>query len=106
MIHVSDLYKSYGQDEVLKGINLTVKSGEIVVIIGPSGTGKSTLLRCINRLETPDKGSVRVGGLCVPEGVHKEKTLVGPCVVRQPLCSRIMPCLRTRQPWKISWRGW
>ena len=76
MIHVSDLHKSYGPDEVLKGINLTVKSGEIVVIIGPSGTGKSTLLRCINRLETPDRGSVQVGGLCVPEGAHKERTLV------------------------------
>ena len=76
MIHVSDLHKSYGQDEVLKGINLTVKSGEIVVIIGPSGTGKSTLLRCINRLETPDKGSVQVGDIYVPEGAHKEKILV------------------------------
>lgn len=76
MIRVSDVYKSFGGEEVLKGINLTVKSGEIVVVIGPSGGGKSTLLRCLNYLEEPDRGDIQVGDLCLTAGPHKEKTLV------------------------------
>ncbi|PWG67785.1 glutamine ABC transporter ATP-binding protein, partial [Enterobacter mori] len=52
------LYKSFGKNEVLKGIDLTVKQGEVVAIIGPSGSGKSTLLRCMNLLETPTSGDV------------------------------------------------
>lgn len=52
--------KSFGTNEVLKDINLTVKDGQVVVIIGPSGSGKSTFLRCLNRLETPSKGKIIV----------------------------------------------
>ena len=58
MLEVKNLKKSFGKKEVLKGINLTVKRGEIVGIIGPSGCGKSTLLKCINLLEKPDSGQV------------------------------------------------
>ena len=54
ILRIQNLHKKFGSSEVLKGLNLTVDEGEVVVIIGPSGTGKSTLLRCINRLETPD----------------------------------------------------
>ncbi|MDY0376269.1 MAG: amino acid ABC transporter ATP-binding protein [Desulfobacterium sp.] len=62
MIKIKSLHKSYGKLEVIKGIDLTVKSGEVVCIIGPSGSGKSTVLRCINRLETPTSGRIIVDG--------------------------------------------
>lgn len=62
MIQVSNLHKSFGKTEVLKGIDLTVTKGEVVSIIGPSGSGKSTLLRCLNGLEKPTSGKVVVAG--------------------------------------------
>ena len=58
MINIKNLYKSFGKNEVLKGIDFTVNQGEVVAIIGPSGSGKSTLLRCMNLLETPTSGEV------------------------------------------------
>ncbi|QBP90547.1 amino acid ABC transporter ATP-binding protein [Bacillus mycoides] len=63
VIELKKLYKSYKHNEVLRGISLTVKKGEVVVIIGPSGSGKSTLLRCLNLLEQPDDGSIRIEDL-------------------------------------------
>lgn len=62
MIEIKNLHKSFGQLEVIKGIDLHVKSGEVVCIIGPSGSGKSTVLRCINKLEEPTSGSIIVDG--------------------------------------------
>lgn len=59
---IQNLKKSFGDNEVLKDINLSISEGEVVCIIGPSGSGKSTLLRCINRLETIDGGQVTVDG--------------------------------------------
>lgn len=61
-VQVKDLHKSYGQNEVLKGINLNVKPNEVVCMIGPSGSGKSTFLRCLNRLEETNSGHVYVDG--------------------------------------------
>lgn len=58
MIHVKDLKKSYGKNNVLNGINEHIKKGEVVVIIGPSGSGKSTFLRCLNLLEEPTSGEI------------------------------------------------
>ena len=58
MIEVCNLKKSFGDLEVLKGVNLSIKKGEIVVILGPSGSGKSTLLRCLNCMEDPTSGNV------------------------------------------------
>ncbi len=58
MISVKNIYKSFGELQVLKGVSLDIEQGEKVVIIGPSGSGKSTLLRCMNLLETPEKGEV------------------------------------------------
>lgn len=63
MIKMIDVYKSFGKNEVLKGINLHVERGEVVVIIGPSGSGKSTVLRCMNYLEEPTSGDVIVDGM-------------------------------------------
>jgi ABC-type histidine transport system ATPase subunit len=53
VIVIKDLYKSFGDLQVLKGISVQVKDSEVVCVIGPSGSGKSTFLRCINLLETP-----------------------------------------------------
>ena len=60
MIRLEDVHKSFGDLEVLKGINLNVKEGEKLVIIGPSGSGKSTLIRCMNYLEEPTSGKVYI----------------------------------------------
>ncbi len=62
-IEIRGLRKSFGDHEVLKGIDLSVTSGEVVCVIGPSGSGKSTLLRTVNRLEEPTAGSVRIEGV-------------------------------------------
>ncbi len=61
-VAIKNLRKSYGTNEVLKGISLDVSPGEVVCLIGPSGSGKSTLLRCVNLLEQPNEGSIHVGG--------------------------------------------
>lgn len=58
MIHVKNLKKSYGKNNVLNGIDQHIKKGEVVVIIGPSGSGKSTFLRCLNLLEEPTSGEI------------------------------------------------
>ncbi|MDQ3107130.1 MAG: ATP-binding cassette domain-containing protein, partial [Actinomycetota bacterium] len=63
MISISGLCKSFGDHEVLRGIDLEVAEREVVCVIGPSGSGKSTLLRCINRLEEPSAGRIVVGGV-------------------------------------------
>lgn len=67
LISITELHKSYGQNEVLKGITLDVKAGEVIALIGKSGSGKSTLLRCINGLEIFQQGSIRVAGTGVME---------------------------------------
>ncbi|MBB5573443.1 MULTISPECIES: amino acid ABC transporter ATP-binding protein [Rhizobium] len=71
LIEVTEVRKSFGANEVLKGINLDVEPGEVIAIIGKSGSGKSTLLRCINGLETIDDGAISVAGAqLLPDDVH------------------------------------
>lgn len=65
IIRLENISKSFGSNRVLKGINLSVKKGEILSIIGPSGAGKTTLLRTLNWLEKPDEGSVTIDGVTV-----------------------------------------
>ena len=88
-IRVEDLHKSYGDHEVLKGVSLTANSGDVISIIGSSGSGKSTWLRCINFLECPTAGRIVVGG--------KEVALVrnrqGDLAVKDP---RQLQQIRTR----------
>ncbi len=67
IVRIEDLHKSYGAEEVLKGISMEVEEGEVVVFVGPSGTGKSTLLRCINMLTLPEKGRIWVNDIEVTD---------------------------------------
>jgi polar amino acid transport system ATP-binding protein len=71
LVEIKDLHKSFGDVEVLKGIDLFVKRSEVVCIIGRSGSGKSTLLRCINGLETFQRGELFVGGRTLEHGNAK-----------------------------------
>jgi len=73
MIKVTSLSKKFGDLEVLKDINFEVSQGEIIVIIGPSGTGKSTLLRCLNYLETPTSGQIHIGDVTIDALSHTTK---------------------------------
>jgi polar amino acid transport system ATP-binding protein len=66
-IEARNLCKSFGDNEVLKGIDFHVDQGEVVCVIGPSGSGKSTLLRCVNRLEEPTSGTVLVEGVDITD---------------------------------------
>ena len=75
-IRINGLRKSFGQHEVLKGVSLTARQGDVVAIIGGSGSGKSTMLRCINFLETPSGGTIEVAGETIAmnaDGTPKDK---------------------------------
>ena len=78
MIDVIDLKKSFGDNEVLKGINMTINKGDIVVVIGPSGSGKSTFLRCLNCMEDPTSGKIIFEGVDIADmkvdiNIHRRK---------------------------------
>ena len=78
MIEIKKLYKSYGDNEVLKGINQTVNEAEVLCIVGPSGSGKSTMLRCINLLEVPTSGEVYIDGeLVTSKNINEIRTKMG-----------------------------
>ena len=63
LIEVKNLHKSFGENQVLRGIDVSIQKGEVVVVIGPSGSGKSTFLRCLNLLEQPTDGQVIFDGV-------------------------------------------
>lgn len=67
LIHIENLHKYFGKNEVLKGIDLRIEQGEVLVIIGPSGSGKSTLLRSMNLLEEPTKGRITFEGIDITD---------------------------------------
>ncbi len=67
LVEITGLHKRFGDNHVLRGIDLQVATGEVLCIIGPSGSGKSTLLRCVNLLETPTEGSVSVDGVILTD---------------------------------------
>ena len=78
VVRVHGLHKRFGDLEVLKGIDMEIDAGEVVVVCGRSGSGKSTFLRCINFLEDPDQGSVEVSGVSVAAGPptrHRRKQI-------------------------------
>ncbi|MBK3746116.1 amino acid ABC transporter ATP-binding protein, partial [Paraburkholderia aspalathi] len=79
MIRFENVQKSYGQHQVLKGIDASVGRGEVVCLIGPSGSGKSTMLRCVNGLETYQGGKILINGVQVDAnaaGIHQIRTRV------------------------------
>lgn len=80
MIKVDGIKKSFGTNDVLRGISVNVKPQEVVVVIGPSGSGKSTFLRCINLLESIDEGQVYIEGIDITDkktNINKIRTEVG-----------------------------
>ncbi|WP_445402178.1 amino acid ABC transporter ATP-binding protein [Zobellella sp. An-6] len=76
MIKLRNLTKVYNGQTVLNGIDLDIGKGEIVVILGPSGTGKSTLLRCLNLLETPESGTLEIDGFHIDLARHNGKQAI------------------------------
>ncbi len=80
LLKIENLHKKFDDLHVLKGINMSVKKGEVVVIIGPSGSGKSTLLRCINRLEEPTSGKIILDGIDITDSkvdINKVRQRIG-----------------------------
>lgn len=75
MIKIENLHKSFGKLHVLKGVDFQAEKGEVIVIIGPSGMGKSTFLRCINFIERAEKGSIEIDGARVDVEKAKEKEI-------------------------------
>lgn len=86
MLRASNIYKSFGETQVLRGVSVQVSRGEVVAIIGRSGSGKSTLLRCLNHLETIDSGSILIDNQAMVTTVDgraqyvKDKALRGLCL--------------------------
>lgn len=79
-VKVTDLIKTYGDNEVLKGINLSVENNEVVVVIGPSGSGKSTFLRTLNKLEEPTSGSIIIDDMDIADSktdINKVRENIG-----------------------------
>lgn len=72
MLSIKNVYKRFGDNNVLNGVNIDVKKGEIVVVLGPSGSGKTTMLRCINFLEQADEGSITVNSYTVDAKEKKQ----------------------------------
>ncbi len=80
ILRVENLHKSYGDNHVLRGVSMQIQRGETKVVIGPSGTGKSTLLRCINQLSVPDQGRVWLGDkeiTCRKENINCIRAEIG-----------------------------
>jgi polar amino acid transport system ATP-binding protein len=80
LINVKDLHKSFGENEILKGISTHVDEQEVVVVIGPSGSGKSTFLRCLNGLETATSGEIEIAGMKLTDpktNIHQLRQHVG-----------------------------
>jgi polar amino acid transport system ATP-binding protein len=80
IVKLADVYKSFGSNQVLKGVSMEVEKGEMIAVIGASGSGKSTALRCIDRLETIDRGTIEVCGIRVDDpkvDLHQLRREVG-----------------------------
>lgn len=109
MYCVSNIRKTFGDNEVLKGVTLEIPANQTTVLIGPSGSGKTTLLRCINLLEIPDSGTVDLNGASYQfeEGKKKPKLDAKPLRdirKKQEWYFRISSCFHIKPFLKISWK--
>lgn len=93
LLEIKDIHKSFGNLNVLNGIDLMVNKGDVIAILGPSGSGKTTLLRCINYLETADAGTMIYR-------IHQRRMLPSLESIRN-LYFKITIYLRIRQPYKM-----
>lgn len=91
LITINQVQKYYGDNHVLKGVDLDIDMGQVISIIGRSGSGKSTLLRCINGLEGYQDGSIKLGGMTIPTGIPRRVK----SAARWGWCSRASTCSRT-----------
>lgn len=89
MIEARNIYKSFGNLQVLKGISLNVNKGEVIAVIGPSGSGKSTLLRCLIHLEVIDRGSIIIEGQPMAYEDENGKTRYVPDKQIRQICKKI-----------------
>ena len=89
MIEAIGIHKSFQDQEILKGISLTVEKGEVVALIGPSGAGKSTFLRCLNKLETINKGSIIIAGDTLVSPDNQGNSKYPPEQEIRRICSKI-----------------
>ena len=90
LVSIRDVRKSFGANEVLKGVSLDIAKGDVVAIIGRSGSGKSTLLRCINGLETYQSGSITADGI----EVGGPAPICANCAAMSAWCSSSSTCFR------------
>ena len=96
VVEVAGLVKDFGGLRVLHGIDFEVARGEVVAVIGPSGGGKSTLLRCVTHLEAVTGGTIRIGGkTLVRDGVYADRHTLREAYLHMGWCSRISTCSRT-----------
>lgn len=75
MLKITNIHKSFGSNQILKGVDLEVSKGEVIVVLGPSGSGKTTMLRCINFLERAEQGSIEFGEIKTDFRVASQKTI-------------------------------
>ena len=75
MLKITNIHKSFGNNQILKGVDLEVNKGEVIVVLGPSGSGKTTMLRCINFLERADQGSIEFDDIKTDFRVASQKTI-------------------------------
>ena len=95
VVRIEDLHKSFGDTDVLRGVNLEVRRGEVVVVLGPSGSGKSTMLRCVNLLETPTGGRIFFEDTEITAQEDRHQQGARPWWA---WCSRASTCSRTSPP--------
>ena len=91
LITINQVQKYYGDNHVLKGVDLDIDMGQVISIIGRSGSGKSTLLRCINGLEGYQDGSIKLGGMTITDRDSRRAK----SAARWGWCSRALTCSRT-----------
>ena len=88
ILEVNNLKKSFGKTEVLKGVSFSLERGEVLAIIGSSGGGKTTLLRCLNFLEFADSGTISVNGKVISSGLFFSSLICS----RSTACSGMLCC--------------